>query len=120
MKRKTIFKYVKEKYNTIPEYPWDHLPDYAVLRHENNEKWYGLIMNVEKKKLDLGGEETIDILDLKCSPELVGSLQKEHGFLPAYHMNKEHWITVILNTQKKEKILELLDASYELTKDNSS
>jgi predicted DNA-binding protein (MmcQ/YjbR family) len=117
MNREDIFKYVKEKYNTKPEYPWDNLPDYAVLRHDDNEKWYGLIMNVDKNKLGLDGEDKIDILDLKCHPELVGSLQEEEGFLPAYHMNKEHWITAILDTQKKKKILELLDESYTLTKD---
>lgn len=117
MKREEIFKYVKEKYNTTPEYPWDNFPDYAVLRHDNNEKWYGLIMDVEENKLRLDGEEKIEILDLKCSPKLVGSLQKEDGFLPAYHMNKEHWITIILNTQEKKKILELLDESYKLTKE---
>ncbi|RAR42373.1 MmcQ/YjbR family DNA-binding protein [Paenibacillus sp. MDMC362] len=118
MKREEIFKYVKEKYNTLPDYPWDNLPDYAVLRHDKNEKWYGLVMNVEKNKLNLDGEGKLDILDLKCEPELVGSLQKEEGFLPAYHMNKEHWITIVLNIQTKKKILELLDNSYRLTKDN--
>lgn len=117
MTREEIFEYVKEKYNTTPDYPWNKFPNYAVLRHDKNEKWYGLIMNVEKNKLNLDGDDKVDILDLKCEPELVGSLQKEEGFLPAYHMNKEHWITIVLNTQSKKKILELLDESYRLTMD---
>ncbi|MBD7971017.1 MmcQ/YjbR family DNA-binding protein [Paenibacillus gallinarum] len=117
MKREEIFEHVKEKYNTTPDYPWDKLPDYAVLRHDENDKWYGLIMNVEKNKLNLDGDDKVDILDIKCKPEFVGSLQKEEGFLPAYHMNKEHWISVVLHKQTKKKIMELLDESYKLTKE---
>jgi predicted DNA-binding protein (MmcQ/YjbR family) len=38
------------------------------------------------------------------------------GFLPAYHMNKEHWLTVLLdNTVPEKEIYELIDDSYELT-----
>lgn len=43
MNREKIFEYVKEEYNTIPEYCWDKYPLYAVLKHTNN-KWYGIIM----------------------------------------------------------------------------
>ena len=72
-------------------------------------------MNVPKNKLGLNGTEEIDILVVKCYPEMIGSLRKSKGFLPAYHMNKEHWITIILDkTVDKEKIKFLIDQSYEL------
>ena len=48
--RKTIFEYVKEKYNTEPEYLWAKYPNYAVLRHKENQKWYAIIMDIEKEK----------------------------------------------------------------------
>ncbi len=115
MDREKIFEYVKEEYNTIPEYLWDKYPLYAVLKHSNN-KWYGIIMNISKEKLGLEGKEEIDIMDVKCHPEMIGGLRLKKGFLPAYHMNKEHWITIILDgSVESEKIKELIDLSYEST-----
>lgn len=115
MNREEIFKYVEKEYNTIPEYLWDKYPLYAVLKHSNN-KWYGIIMNVSKEKIGLEGTQEVDILDVKCPPELIGGFRKETGFLPAYHMNKENWITILLDKSvDKEKIKQLIDLSYEIT-----
>lgn len=115
MNREEIFNYVKEKYKTIPNYPWKKYPSYAVLKHNNN-KWYGIIMNISKDKLGILGNEEIDVLDIKCPPEIIGGLVKEKGFFSAYHMNKEHWITIALDKSiNKEKIIQLIDLSYDLT-----
>ncbi len=114
MTREEIFTYVLTKYQTIPQYKWPKYPLYAVLEH-TNKKWYGLIMNIEKNKLGLNGEAQIDILNVKVPPELVGSLRMNKGFLKAYHMNKEHWVTIILNEVDQNKIKELIDLSYDLT-----
>lgn len=115
--RDDILAYVKKKYNTKPEYLWEKNPHYAVLRHQDNKKWYGLIMNVPKEKLGLEGKEEIDIINIKVYPEMIGSLRKEKYVLPAYHMNKEYWISVILSeTVSKEEMLSLLDLSFGLTK----
>ena len=85
MKREEIFQYVKEQYGTEPEYLWKKDPDSAVLRHKNG-KWYAIIMAVEKKTLGLEEDGNIDILDVKCDPDLVGMLIQTYGFLPGYHM----------------------------------
>lgn len=115
--RGEIFAFVKEKFGTDPDYPWFKYPDYAVLRHNGNGKWYGLIMNVPKIKLGLSGEESVDIIDLKCDPGVISLLRNEQGTLPAYHMNKEHWITIVLDSPfPKEEIYNLIDWSYNLTK----
>lgn len=117
IKRNEIFKYVKDKYDTEPEYLWSKYPGYAVLRHKSNNKWYGLIMNVPKEKLGLEGKEEIDIIDLKNYPELIGTLRNKKEIIPAYHMNKEHWVSVILNGEFPEKeLFDLIDLSYEITK----
>ncbi len=104
------------RYGGHPEYLWRTNPDFAVLRHESNRKWYALFMNVEKEKLGLSGEGGVDIINLKCDPVLSGSLRASGSVLPAYHMNKEKWISVPLNhSVSEEQILFLLDLSYELT-----
>ena len=79
MKREEIFQYVKEQYGTEPEYLWKKDPDSAVLRHKNG-KWYAIIMAVEKKTLGLEEDGKINILDVKCDPDLVGMLIKRMVF----------------------------------------
>lgn len=111
MDRNEIFEYVKKHYGTIPEYLWSSSPDSAVLRHKNG-KWYGIIMNVEKSRLGLKGHGTVEIMNVKCDPEMVGMIVQTSGFLPGYHMNKRHWVTILLDgTVEKSKILDFLDMS---------
>lgn len=89
MDRKDVFEYVKKQYGTVPEYLWKESPESAVLRHKNG-KWYAVLMQVKKSKLELEGEGTVDIINVKCEPDMVGVLIETYGFLPGYHMNKEH------------------------------
>ncbi len=113
--RKKIFVYVSEKYNTQPEYPWRRLPAYAVLRHPNG-KWYAILMNVPSEKLGISGDGRTDILVAKCEQGLQPLLLSQNGFLPAYHLNKEHWISARLDgTADWEQVCSLLDMSYDLT-----
>lgn len=114
MKREEIFEYVKKQYGTIPEYLWKTSPESAVLRHKNG-KWYAVLMQVEKSRLGLGEEGMVDVINVKCEPDMVGLLTQTYGFLPGYHMNKKYWITMLLDGSVSEaKILDFLDMSYDL------
>ncbi|MCH5282007.1 MAG: MmcQ/YjbR family DNA-binding protein [Lachnospiraceae bacterium] len=115
--RSDILKYVEDNYETKPEYLWARDPGSAVLRHRQNRKWYGIIMDVPRNKVGLDGDEIIDILDLKGEPEMIAHLVTQKGFCPGYHMNKQHWLTIILDgTVEDEEIYNLIDISYEMTK----
>ncbi|MCD8230230.1 MAG: MmcQ/YjbR family DNA-binding protein [Clostridiales bacterium] len=116
MDRQDIFDYVKKKYGTEPEFLWERYPSYAVLRHQDNGKWYGILMDVPKNKLGLSGTEAVDILDVKCEPAMIDLLRQSPGFLPGYHMNKNHWVSILLDgTVSEDKILDLLDMSFSST-----
>lgn len=115
--RKEILQLAAEQYGTEAAYLWVKYPQYAALRH-NNKKWYALIMDVPEKKLGLPGEDIVDIINLKVEPPLVGSLRMEKGIFPAYHMNRDNWISVLLDgTVDLARIIDLLDLSYNITKD---
>ncbi len=117
MDRFGIFDWVRDEFGTEPEYLWNKYPDYAVLRNRGNNKWYGIIMNIPKNKLGLQGEEIVDVLDVKCDKLLIGSLIGQEGFLPAYHMNKAGWISILLDgTVSDEEIKRFLFMSYEMVK----
>lgn len=116
MNREQWQQFISEMYGAIPEYLWTKYPSYAVFRHTGNRKWFALLMDVPKEKLGLSGKEALDVLTIKCDPLLIGSLRKEAGFFPAYHMNKASWISIGLDgAVSDEKIKRLLDLSYTLT-----
>jgi len=117
MNRKQLIKHAHDKYHTSPDYPWDKLPTYAVFRHADNNKWYALLMEIPVEKLGIKGDKRVDILELKVEPARIGSLRKKPGIYPAYHMNKEHWITVLLDgPPEPEEIHSLIEESFELTR----
>lgn len=71
-------------------------------------------MDIPRHKIGLDDAERIDVLDVRCDPLLIGSLLQENGFYPAYHMNKNSWITIALDgAVAPEKIKWLLDMSFE-------
>ena len=91
-------------------------PTYAVFRHQNNQKWFAVVMELPREKLGLPTEGSIDVVNLKCDPLLIGSLRNEPGFFPAYHMSKAHWIIAALDgSAPDDKLKWLLDLSFELT-----
>lgn len=114
MTREELFLWVRQQYGTEPEYPWND--GNAVLRRMDNRKWYGVVLTVAGNKIGLETEEQAELLNVKCDPLLVGSLRTRPGYFPAYHMNKEKWISILLGkSELDDEILNLLGMSYELT-----
>lgn len=72
-------------------------------------------MCVEGKYLGLREKGKVDIMNVKCDPEMVSLITQTYGLLPGYHMNKKHWISVLLDDSVGEaRILDFLDMSYDL------
>ena len=123
MKRDEIFEYISEKFGVLKSRVFDKYPEFAVFRHENNKKWFALILKVDAKKLRLNDEAAVKfsgdiaILNLKCRPDLARILADDERIMPAYHMNKKHWISVNLASDiSKEQVFDLIDQSFDLTK----
>ncbi len=113
MERRDFLEYVKEQYGVDPEYPWDDWN--AVFRHPENNKWFALVMEVKRSKLGLPDDSVIDIVNVKSDPMLISTLRSNQGFFPAYHMNKENWLSIALDgTAPDEEIKSLLDMSYQM------
>ena len=118
MERQTnrIAQKLTEKYGDKPVFPWEKYQGYGVFKHLKNNKWYVLIGNVEKKKLEKQSEGETEIANIKLPEEKVQNLWHKKGFYPAYHMNKKYWITIVLDdTLSDKEILTLIDESYHLT-----
>ncbi len=107
--RKRLFQYIEDFYGTEPEYLWAKYPTYAVFRHSASRKWFAPGMYLSRDKPGLSGGGCVDILNVKCDSVLIGSLLAEAGFFPAYHMNKNTWISVLLDeTVPEERSFPLL------------
>ncbi len=114
LQRERITQYMQDTYGTEAEYLWADSPDSAVFRHPTSRKWYAIIMRVLPERLGLQGEQALDVMNVKCSTIMIGSLLSAKGFLPAYHMNKNHWISIVLDgSVSNDQITPLLELSYD-------
>ena len=111
---KRIITRVQEKYENQLEYLWEKSPDTAILRHENNQKWYAVLMKISWDKLEKGREGLVEVVNLKH--DQVSDLLVKKGIYPAFHMNKRYWISVPLDDSlSDEEVLELFERSWFLT-----
>ena len=116
MTKQELFEYCFNTYGTSPDYPFDENFETAVLRHSDNRKWYAIVMRVSRRKFGFDSDEVIDVVNLKLPTEMFGSFGAADGVYPAYHMNKLHWISVLLPDASDEVIQFLVDVSFEATK----
>lgn len=88
------------------DYPFD--ANWAVIRHKANRKSFAFVFE---------RDATIWI-NLKVNSENIAVYCKKYAcVLPAYHMNKKHWISVILDGSMADDDLKaLVEESYALTK----
>lgn len=94
LNREQFIQYISDEYGVDEEYLFAKHPLFCVFRHSNNRKWFAVVMDVPKNKLGLEGADALDVVNLKCDPILIGSLRKELGIFPAYHMSKANWVSV--------------------------
>ena len=116
MTKQEFLKYSQDIYNTSPDYPFDADFETAVLRHTDNRKWYAIVMRVSRRKFGFDSDEVIDVVNLKLPIEMFGSFGVDDGVYPAYHMNKLHWISVLLPDAPDDVVRFLVNVSFEATK----
>ena len=116
MKKQDFFEYCLKVYGPAPDYPFDEDYSTAVLRHSDNRKWYAVLMNVSRHKFGFDRDEIIEVVNLKLPTEMHGSFVETDGVYPAYHMNKLHWISVLLPDAPDDVVKFLIHASFEATR----
>ena len=116
MTKQQFLKYCLNTYGTSPDYPFDEDFETAVLRHTDNRKWYAIVMRVSRHKLGFESDEVIDVVNLKLPTEMFGSFGATDGVYPAYHMNKLHWISVLLPDAPNDVVQFLVNVRFEATK----
>ena len=92
---------------TFEDYPF-HDGNWTIMRHKGNKKMFAAIYE------HLGNIW----INVKCDPNLTYMWRSTfESVVPAYHMNKWHWNSIILDgTVPDEEIKNMINDSYELTK----
>ena len=117
MTRQAFLDYCFDTYGTEADYPFDRDFETAVFRHAGSRKWYAIMMRVSRRKFGFDCDEIIDVVNLKLPSELFGSFGAADGVYPAYHMNKVHWISVLLPDAANDLVEFLVNTSYEATRE---
>ena len=108
--------YIFDAFSVEPDYPFPRDDVTCVFRHTDNRKWFGIMMRIPYRTLGMNRDGETDIVNIKCDPVLMGTLRGKPGFRPAYHMNKDKWITILLDgSAGREEITALVDMSFRMT-----
>ena len=117
MTREEVIEYVKSKYDVEPEHLWKKFPNYIIFRNPETRKWFWLIGDVDNSKIQVGWDWRTDVLNLKSDPWMIEYLRTQWWYRPAYHMNKENRISLLLwpLSTKPDTIRTLIDISYKFS-----
>jgi len=96
MTQQAFFSFCRDSFGVSPDYPFENDAETAVLRHPDSRRWFALVMRVSRRKFGFDSDELTDVVNLKLPLEMFGSFGRDDGVYPAYHMNKLHWISVLL------------------------
>ncbi len=114
---KAVTDYVFNTYGDSLEFLWKDTPDCAITRRKDNKKWYFLITAVKASKLGLASDDFIEIIDLRADPEELQKIVDGKKYFHGYHMNKKHWLTLLLDgTTEEAELFSRIDDSYKLAK----
>ncbi|MBB5226756.1 hypothetical protein DYE50_05475 [Treponema ruminis] len=107
--------WINTKFGAVPDYPWPDDAPYSFVFRCPNGKWFALVMKIKYRQLGLTGDEELWVVNMKAEQESIPALVDRKSIFPAWHMNKKHWITVLLTaTTDFGKLCELTEKSYEL------
>lgn len=108
MNKNEIIQFCLTLSNTFEDRPFQDDYDTVVMKHTENHKWYALLMDVKGKLY----------LNVKNNPDYSELLRNSYQYIiPGYHMNKQHWNTIIISDKVDASLVkELIEQSYELTK----
>lgn len=108
MSKEEIIRYCLTLQNTFKDYPFTDDYETITMKHSENNKWFALVKEVKGKLY----------LNVKTEPEYLELLRKSCAYIvPGYHMNKQHWNTIVVNDCTDFDLLkDLIKESYNLTK----
>lgn len=108
-----ITEYIYSEYGSCPEFLWDSSPDCAVFRRQDTGKWFGVLMRVPLSKFGFESDDMCEIINLHFDTNEIDAIVDKKYIFYAFHMNKRHWISVLLDDNTNLDCLKsLIETSY--------
>ena len=115
--REWLEQHITQQYGALPRIFVDKIPH---LRRVLPQQKPQVVCNCHVRAgqaIGLADVGELDIANVKLPPEWITQLSGQHGFAPAYHMNKKHWLSLRLdNMLPSSQILDLLKTRFEQTR----
>ena len=106
-------EYILDHYAAESSHSFDTDRSVTVYSRSDNKKWFAATKNIGYRYLGIGREGRIDILNVSVNPRLVATLREREGFRPAWRMNRNRWVTILLDgSVPDDEIRSYLDMSY--------
>ena len=110
-----IGEYILSHYDAESDHSFETDRSVAVFKRADNKKWFAATKNIGCRYLGINRTGRIDILNVKLAPRIVSSLRERAGFMPAWKMNQNNWVTVLLDgSVADEEIRALLDEGFKV------
>ena len=114
-----LVEYVATTYEVAPAHPFKRHPEIIGFKVPEVDKLFGIILPVNYCQIDKASSrnDQVLVLNLKGKPDqILGRIDNDRYF-PAYHMNKKHWFSLLLDAQTDwDQLTSLLAESYRLVK----
>lgn len=114
-----LVEHVKATYEVAPAHPFKRHPEIIGFKVPEVDKLFGIILPVDYCQIDKASSRTdqVLVLNLKGKPDHIVERIDNDRYFPAYHMNKKHWFSLLLDAQTDwEQLIRLLAESYSLVK----
>ena len=103
------------RYEAESDHSFEEDRSVTVFKRPDNKKWFAATKNVGCRSVGVDRGGRIDIVNLRLSPRDIAALRTHEGFRPAWRMNQNAWITILLDgSVTDEEILRCLDTSFAL------
>ena len=108
-------KHILGAYAAETDHPIEGDRSVTVFLRSDNKKWFAATKNIGCRFVNVDREGRIDLLNVQLDPRVVASLRTREGFLPAWHMNQNRWVTILLDgSVPDDEIRSLLDKAFTL------
>lgn len=114
-----LVEHVKATYGLAPAHPFKRHPEIIGFKVPTVDKLFGIFLPVDYCRLDKTSSRTdqVLVLNLKGQPDQILGRIDNCRYFPAYHMNKKHWFSLLLDAQTDwDQLTSLLAESYRLVK----
>ena len=106
--------YILSNFEAASDHSFEGDRTVTVFRRRDNNQRFAATKNVGCRSVNVERAGRIDILNVSVSPRLVATLREREGFRPAWRMNRNKWVTVLLDgTVSDDEIRTYLDMSYQ-------